>query len=160
MVEDGSEFFEAFNVLGTRRSVRNSAKIFNSVLRGFRRINNQSQGGLHLEVGLGKMSFSVEDLEGIGLSVNQTKGVEGNRSTEGTVNSSEIDSEFSVNEDPDVIITSKGEGVSTSNVVGEGGGEFSGEVEVVRVSFISKSEVINGEEGVAFKSEETSTVVN
>jgi hypothetical protein len=70
MVELGSKFFNTVLVLGARRSVRNSAKIFNSVLRGFRGINNQSQGGLHLEVGLNGVSFSVEDLEGIGLSVN------------------------------------------------------------------------------------------
>jgi hypothetical protein len=77
------------------------------------------------------------------------------------MDSSEIKDEFFVNEDPDVIIPREGEDVVSSNVVGEAGGEFTGEVEVVsRATKVSKSKTVNGEEGRVVISEKPILVTN
>jgi len=80
-----------------------------------------------------------------------------NASTDGTMDSSKIDGQFLIDENPDVVISSEVEDVATWGVlnVGKRGRNFGGKVEVVsKVAKVSETLSIDGKEGIAREDEE------
>lgn len=125
---------------------------------------DQKKRGSNLECGSDGVSFSSKDVQTIVLSNSQSQIClsgsisQVNASWLSTMDSSKIHSQFSVDEDPQVIISLKEESFCSQK--GESGVNFSGEVEVVsgiQVVSISPSLSINWEVGLVVVDENSTT---
>jgi len=109
---------------------------------------NEEEGSADSEVGGNGVSFSSKDGQSVVISNSESQAgsdsgiAQVNVSVLCSVDSSEVECQLSVDKNPQVIISSEGEGFSS--LKGELGVDFSGEVEVVsRVGVVSISESLS-----------------
>ena len=108
------------DLLGPSRVIR---------LAGGGSLRDGADGGVNAEVRLHRVTLGVEDVEGVIGAHGEAESVEVDGAGAVAVDAADVDHEFLVNEDPDVVVAGECEGLTAG--VSEDGVNFSREVEVV-----------------------------
>jgi hypothetical protein len=151
--QHGTQVLSASIVVVTQRSIRCRAATLSITLTNITPIvvsaSNLNRGS-ELKIGSGSVSFAVEEIESVVGTDGQSHIIDGNGTTEGSVNTSQINHQFGIEVYPQVIISSEREDLSTLVREMSVNLKTEGEVVVLALGFtlvvIFPTLVINGEE--------------
>src|SRR5262249_4758379 len=96
-------------------------------------------------------SFGKEQIEGVHVSNRQTQRINLDVARYRTMDAPQIDHQFAIDVNPDVIIAREGEHFPPA--IEKRGVRFEGEVEVIRTAFITEARAINRKERAAAEAE-------